>query len=129
MVGHRGRRSGRPYRTPVVAFLRGNELVIPLGYGRNVDWAQNLLAADGGTITRMGRELAVSSPRIIDAEEARKMLPWPVWSVFLGANLPGYLRLQVVGPQATSAGASSGGIRRTTKDPTQADSWEARTTQ
>ena len=96
MVEHRGRHSGRADRAPVVAFLRGNELVIPLGYGRDVDWGLNSLASGTGTITRMGRELAVSNPRIVDAEEARRMLPWPVRSIFLGANRPGYMLLHIV---------------------------------
>ena len=43
VLHHRGRRSGRPYRTPVVAFRTAGGFVVPMTYGTDVDWARNLL--------------------------------------------------------------------------------------
>ena len=54
-VEHVGRRSGRPYATPVVAVPVEGGLVIPLPYGPDVDWCRNLRAAGGGTVVRHGR--------------------------------------------------------------------------
>ncbi len=61
-VEHVGRRSGRPYATPVVAVPVEGGLVIPLPYGPDVDWCRNLRAAGGGTVVRQGRRHTVSAP-------------------------------------------------------------------
>lgn len=42
---HTGRRSGRVYTTPVVAEPLNYGFIIPLPYGTDVDWLQNVLAA------------------------------------------------------------------------------------
>ena len=47
VVHHVGRTSGRPYRTPVVAFSSALGFVIPMTYGRDVDWARNTVSAHG----------------------------------------------------------------------------------
>src|SRR5512144_784708 len=52
IVHHVGRKSGKHYRTPVVAFPTETGMVIPMTYGRDVDWARNLVAAGGGEIER-----------------------------------------------------------------------------
>jgi deazaflavin-dependent oxidoreductase (nitroreductase family) len=52
VVEHRGRSTGRPYRTPVFAFRRGDEVVIVLSYGRNSHWVGNLKAAGQGGLIR-----------------------------------------------------------------------------
>lgn len=41
VVSHRGRSSGRDYRTPVLAFPTETGFVFALTYGRGVDWARN----------------------------------------------------------------------------------------
>ena len=46
IVAHRGRRSGRLYRTPVIAFRRGSSLAIGVLYGDGSDWVQNVLAGE-----------------------------------------------------------------------------------
>jgi deazaflavin-dependent oxidoreductase (nitroreductase family) len=64
---HTGRRSGRTYRTPVLAFRHDGKLVVPLLYGERSDWARNLLAAGGGRVVRGGRTYELSAPRVVDA--------------------------------------------------------------
>src|SRR5258706_7565855 len=46
-VQHVGRRSGKPYATPIIVSPAADGLVIELTYGPAVDWHQNLLAAGG----------------------------------------------------------------------------------
>src|SRR5262249_60631354 len=46
-VHHRGRRSGREYRTPVKVFRRGDSYVGSLPYGSDSDWVEDVLAAGG----------------------------------------------------------------------------------
>jgi len=64
VIVHRGRRSGRTYRTVLWAFRSGDTLVIALTYGET-DWSRNVLAAGGGEIVRLGRTWTLSNPRLV----------------------------------------------------------------
>ena len=66
VIVHRGRRSGRSYRTPVLAFRQERTLVIALLYGEESDWLRNLRAAGGGQVVRMGRTFELGDPRVVD---------------------------------------------------------------
>jgi len=76
-VEHRGRRSGRRYRTPVLAFRDGDRLTFAATYGPDADWVRNLLAAGGGTFERRGRRWTLSEPRLY-RDPRRRAVPWPV---------------------------------------------------
>ena len=93
VVHHVGRTSGRPYRTPVLAFPWAKGLVIPMTYGRDVEWARNLLAAHGGEIEQRGRRVALRNPRIVAFGAAETHLPAGLRPVFRAMDLPGYLLL------------------------------------
>jgi deazaflavin-dependent oxidoreductase (nitroreductase family) len=95
VVHHRGRKTGRPYRTPVVAFRTAEGFVVPMTYGRDVDWARNLVAAGGDEIVQAGRRYRVRNPRIVGGEAARPYLPALVRPALLAANLPGYVLVDV----------------------------------
>lgn len=95
VVHHVGRRSGRRYRTPVVAFRSARGFVIPMTYGRDVDWGRNLRAAGGGELVQMGRRFRIRNPRIVDGKAARSWLPAAVRPVLLAAQFPGYVLVDV----------------------------------
>lgn len=61
---HHGRRSGRLYRTPVMARRRGDQLRVPVIYGTQSDWVRNLLAAGSGRVVRAGRTFPLSDIRL-----------------------------------------------------------------
>jgi len=69
VILHRGRRSGRHYRTPLLAFKRDRTLIIALLYGEESDWLRNLRAG-GGHVVRMGRTYELSAPRVVDTGAA-----------------------------------------------------------
>lgn len=96
VVYHVGRKSRRRYRTPVVAFRTADGFVIPMTYGRDVDWAQNLVAAGGGEVGLMGTRFAVQNPRIVGGEVAGSRLPSVVRAALLAARLPGYVLVDLV---------------------------------
>lgn len=73
LVEHTGRRSGRGYCTPVLAFRSRATLAIPLFYGRT-DWVRNVLAAGGADLRRAGRQTRVINPRIV-GERDRARIP------------------------------------------------------
>jgi deazaflavin-dependent oxidoreductase (nitroreductase family) len=95
VVHHVGRKSGRRYRTPVVAIRGRAGFVIPLTYGRDVDWARNIVHAGGCVLARAGRRIALRHPRIVAFDVARPHLPAAVRPVFGAADLPGYVLLDV----------------------------------
>ncbi|MFA1550671.1 nitroreductase family deazaflavin-dependent oxidoreductase [Actinomadura chokoriensis] len=76
VVVHRGRRSGREYRTPVTAFRSGRRIIIGLPYGRDTDWVRNLLAEGRGGVERLGRAHRITGPRVLTAAETGD-LPLP----------------------------------------------------
>ena len=91
VVHHKGRKSGKAYRSPVVAFTNPSGVVIPMTYGRDVDWGRNLVAAGGGELERLGRRIPFSNPRIVGLREAEPKLPAAVRGFFRLANFPGFV--------------------------------------
>ena len=63
VVHHRGRKSGREYRTPVKVFRRGDDYVISLPYGATCDWARNVLAAGACELEIRGKRVRLFEPR------------------------------------------------------------------
>lgn len=78
VVEHRGRRSGRRYRTPVLAFRIGDGYVVALFYGADSDWATNVLAAGSCTLERGGRQVELTDPRLLDLGEGMALVPAPM---------------------------------------------------
>jgi deazaflavin-dependent oxidoreductase (nitroreductase family) len=71
IVDHRGRTSGREYRTPVNCFRRSPGFELALTYGRDADWIKNVQAAGAARLEYRGRTYAVDTPRIVDLMEAQ----------------------------------------------------------
>jgi deazaflavin-dependent oxidoreductase (nitroreductase family) len=74
VIVHVGRRSGRVYRTPVLAVRRGEELWVHLFYGAGSDWVRNLLAAGGGSVVRGGRTYRLSDVRVVDRRAGPRLV-------------------------------------------------------
>jgi deazaflavin-dependent oxidoreductase (nitroreductase family) len=75
LVTHCGRRSGRRYRTPVLAMPAGGGVVVALFYGADRDWVRNVLAAGGCTIQRGGRRVELTDPRLLDTGDGMHLVP------------------------------------------------------
>jgi deazaflavin-dependent oxidoreductase (nitroreductase family) len=78
VVVHRGRRSGRQYRTPVMPFPLARGYLVSLPYGPDRDWVRNVLAAGGCRLRRGGREVELTRPTMLRAGEAAALLPRPL---------------------------------------------------
>jgi deazaflavin-dependent oxidoreductase (nitroreductase family) len=63
LIVHRGRRSGREYRTPVLAWRSGPELFVTLYYGSRAQWVRNVRAG-GAEVVRRGRRERFAAARI-----------------------------------------------------------------
>lgn len=75
MINHVGRSSGKPYSTPVEAIAVPGGYAVFLMYGRNTDWAKNLLASGSGSIEFEGQVFPVENPRIVNISEIDAELP------------------------------------------------------
>jgi deazaflavin-dependent oxidoreductase (nitroreductase family) len=75
VVRHVGRRTGRPYRTPVVAQPVPGGFLIPLPYGSDTDWCRNVRAAGHFSIERGGQTYVVENPTLIEADKALPLAP------------------------------------------------------
>ena len=75
VLRHRGRRSGREYETPLMAFKTDDGFVFALTYGRKVDWVRNLLAQDNGILVYDGKEHTLHSIRLVPYDETKERLP------------------------------------------------------
>ena len=75
VVRHVGRKSGRPYETPVNAVATDDGFVIALPYGRNTDWLKNVLASGSATILDEGNTYEVDRPEIVPLSRRRAPVP------------------------------------------------------
>lgn len=73
-VRHVGRRTGRPYVTPVGVRRSGDVAVIALTFGNRSDWSQNVRAAGGCSIRMEGVDYLATEPRFLSPEEARPLV-------------------------------------------------------
>lgn len=90
IIEHVGRRSGKPYRTPVNVFSADVDgkpgVAILLTYGPDRDWLKNLTAAGGGRMRRNGKSFGIADPRVVTKAEAAEHVSGGARPIF--ARLP-----------------------------------------
>lgn len=91
IVIHRGRKSGRTYRTPVNIFRQPDGYVVALTYGVG-DWVRNVLAAGECTLITRGRSYPMTRPRLVHDEE-RSAVPAVLRFVGAVGNVSDFLYL------------------------------------
>jgi deazaflavin-dependent oxidoreductase (nitroreductase family) len=74
ILEHVGRKSGKPYRTPLTVFNADVDgkpgVAILLTYGPDRDWLKNLKAAGGGKMRRNGKTFGITDPQVVTRDEA-----------------------------------------------------------
>jgi deazaflavin-dependent oxidoreductase (nitroreductase family) len=94
IVSHVGRKSGRPYRTPVNAFRTDGGYIIALTYGAQSDWVKNVLAAGSCELqTRGGRGCLFDPINVTD--DSKDWAPLPVRLILDLIDAPQYMRLSL----------------------------------
>jgi deazaflavin-dependent oxidoreductase (nitroreductase family) len=71
VIEHRGRRSGKLYRTPVVVWQASEGFIVPMPWGEGTDWYRNVRAASECVIRWKGRTYQMVQPELIAPAEAR----------------------------------------------------------
>jgi deazaflavin-dependent oxidoreductase (nitroreductase family) len=100
---HRGRRTGRQYATPLWIDPVDKGFVIPLPYGRDVDWARNLLAAGEGVLQDHGARYLVGNPRIVPSEDLLSELPGFTRRMVAIYGIDSFVRVDVLPNSAPAA--------------------------
>jgi deazaflavin-dependent oxidoreductase (nitroreductase family) len=77
VVAHRGRSSGRTYRTPVNVFRSDHDYVFVMTYGPEVDWVRNVETAGECDIKTRGQMIHLVHPRRF-RDPTRRLVPAPV---------------------------------------------------
>jgi hypothetical protein len=95
IVTHIGRKSGRTYSTPIVAFPVSNGFIIPLPYGAGVDWCRNILTAGNCTLQWHGNTYNLVEPQLIESASIAPSLPLANQLAFRVMNVAHVLRLEL----------------------------------
>jgi deazaflavin-dependent oxidoreductase (nitroreductase family) len=93
VVVHRGRRTGRRYRTPVNLFRSGPLFVIALTYGPDRDWVKNVLAAGGCVVETRGVSMRLAEPRVV-TDAAATRVPRPIRPILKALGVSEFLELK-----------------------------------
>jgi deazaflavin-dependent oxidoreductase (nitroreductase family) len=75
VVVHRGRVSGRVYRTPVNAFERDGEFIFALTYGPDRDWVKNVVHRGRFILIHRGKHVQLVEPALKRMEEPPHAIP------------------------------------------------------
>src|ERR671936_845030 len=70
VLEHRGRRSGKVFRTPVVVRPTSDGFIVKKPWGETTDWYRNVRAAGGCSIRWKGRTYTLTQPKVLDAASA-----------------------------------------------------------
>ncbi|HEX6548059.1 MAG TPA: nitroreductase/quinone reductase family protein [Candidatus Dormibacteraeota bacterium] len=74
VLEHRGRRSGRIYRSPLAGVRTANGFVIPIAFGEGSHWVRNVIQAGGGKLEWRGRRFEIAEPEVISWDEGKGAL-------------------------------------------------------
>jgi deazaflavin-dependent oxidoreductase (nitroreductase family) len=100
LLTHRGRRTGRLYRTPLLVLKRGDRYLIGLWYGTNVHWVKNVLARGECEMRIRGRNIQMVEPELV-ADPTLQLLPRPLALAGRLVRLSHLLRLRATPTPST----------------------------
>ncbi|MCP9625360.1 nitroreductase family deazaflavin-dependent oxidoreductase [Nocardia otitidiscaviarum] len=96
VVVHRGRKSGKVFRTPLWAFRRDGGFVIALTYGAESDWVRNVLAAGHFQLETRRRTYEVDNPHVYRDPTAAGMPAFIRFMLRYVIKAPDFLSANVV---------------------------------
>ena len=68
VIEHTGRKSGKTFRTPVMAFVKHGKLSVVLNYGAESDWVRNVQAAGSAEVVHRGKRYHLTNPRVLPVD-------------------------------------------------------------
>jgi len=95
ILSHTGRKSGRLYRTPIIAEPIDTGFVVALTYGKKVDWYANVKAKGSCSLYWKKKDYQLVNPELIDKEIGLKAFPVLVRSALKMVGIEYYLKLEM----------------------------------
>jgi deazaflavin-dependent oxidoreductase (nitroreductase family) len=68
VIEHRGRKSGKNYQTPVMAFVENGGFSVVLNYGAEADWVRNVLEEGSAVVVHQSKRYKLSAPRVLPVD-------------------------------------------------------------
>jgi deazaflavin-dependent oxidoreductase (nitroreductase family) len=91
-VEYVGRKSGTLRRTPVWAFVTSGHAIVGLPYGRDVNWARNVMASGHCRMQFRGQVYELDEPQVCGSAELTEL---PEWRKRQFSSTMEYMRLRV----------------------------------
>jgi deazaflavin-dependent oxidoreductase (nitroreductase family) len=110
VIVHRGRKTGRMYRTPVNVFTTRGGCTVALTYGTESEWLHNVLADGGCVLETRGRRVQLIHPRVVH-NPTRPPVPAPIRLILRLGNVSDFLEMDV-DPMHGRAGTEARAQRR-----------------
>lgn len=95
IIRHIGRRSGKPYETPVIAMRYEDGFVFALTYGPEVDWYRNVLAAGRCTLFWRAQEYVLEQPELLHPELALEAFPKILRGILRRRGIQNYFKMRI----------------------------------
>lgn len=95
-VEYVGRKSGTLRRTPVWGFVTSDHVIVGLPYGRDVNWARNVMASGHCRIQIHGHVYELDEPQVRASAELTEL---PEWRKRQFSSTMEYLRLRIFATQ------------------------------
>jgi len=77
LIRHTGRKTGRPYETPLILARHGRDFIAELTYGPEVAWYRNVVAAGRCTVVFKGVEYEIDRVEPCDREVGLRAFGYP----------------------------------------------------
>jgi deazaflavin-dependent oxidoreductase (nitroreductase family) len=75
MILHHGRRTGRPYETPIMIFHAQDGFVVALTYGASTEWVRNVLSTGECEAIVRGKHFLLTDPRRVRGDDGMRLMP------------------------------------------------------
>ena len=95
ILSHTGRKSGKLYRTPIIAEPVEGGFVIAMTYGKKVDWYANLMAQGGCSLYWKHQEYQLTHPQLIEVEAGLLAFPRLLQKALRRSGVEYFLRLEI----------------------------------
>ena len=98
IIEHVGRKSGKPYQTPIIVIPSAGSFVLALTYGPEVDWYRNVLAAGRCKILWHQQEYMIDEIESLGVEQALPYFPWFERLVLKLVGIQDFVRMKYRSP-------------------------------
>jgi deazaflavin-dependent oxidoreductase (nitroreductase family) len=95
LIRHVGRRSGKAYETPIIVEREGDDFVIALTYGTEVDWYRNVVAAGRCNIIWHSQDFTIDHIETMDVEKGLSVFAFPKSGILRFLGIHDFVRMTV----------------------------------